>query len=160
MSKQTMLNASAMAALCALALFSLNAKAQNQDQNQERRRAEQASQQGMVAVRDAQTGKMRAPTADELKALRGRAPAAAAAGRAAPTPQPQALAPRRDGARGVRLGEKSMVYEVVTLGADGKLNGECLHGKAAASGALDAVSASPSNPAAAVEHKEHAHEVR
>lgn len=145
MSKQKMLNASAMAALCALAAFSLHAKAQEQTQAQ-------ASQDGMVVVRDAQTGKMRAPTADELKALRARTPAAASlnAGKAAP----RALATRRDGARGVRLGDKTMVYEVVTRGADGKLSSECVQGEAAADAALQ------SGHAANVQHKEHAHEAR
>jgi hypothetical protein len=139
MSKQKFLNASAMAALCALAAFSLHAKAQGQ-----------ASEQGMVVVRDAQTGKMRAPTPDELKALRAQSPAAMAPG-AAPQQAPRALAPRRDGTRGMRLGDKHMVYEVVTRDADGKLNGECIQGDAAAAATLDA---------AGVQHKEHAHEDR
>jgi len=146
MSKQKMLTASAMTALCALAMFSLQAKAQT--------RQEQA-QQGMVAVRDAQTGKMRAPTPDELKALRAPAPSAAAP--AGGRPRPQALAPRRDGAHGVRLGEKSMVYEVVTRGADGKLSSECVHGDAGADAALAGAHAHRSAP---TPHKEHAHEAR
>lgn len=148
MSKQTFLNTSAMAALCALAVFSLQAKAQDQD-----RPANPPSQEGMVVVRDAQTGKMRAPTPDELKALRPRNPAPAAFG-AGKAQGPQALAPRRDGARGVRLGQKTMVYEVVTRGADGKLNGECVHGEAAADAVLT------SDHAANAQHKEHAHEAR
>jgi hypothetical protein len=134
MSKQTILHASAMAALCALAAFSLQAKAQ-------------AHEDGMVAVRDAQTGKMRAPTPDELKALRGAAPPPAAL--RAGKPQPQTLS-GRSGARGVRLGEKTMVYEVVTRGADGKLSSECVHGDGAAH-ALDSAHA---------EHKEPVHESR
>lgn len=146
MSKQKMLTASAMTALCALAMFSLQAKAQT--------RQEQA-QQGMVAVRDAQTGKMRAPTPDELKALRAPAPSAAAP--AGARPRPQALAPRRDGAHGVRLGEKTMVYDVVTRGADGRLRSECVHGEAAA----DAVSHAHAHGAPAnVQHKEQVHEAR
>ena len=143
MSKQKMLTASAMAALCALAALSLHAKAQDQ-----------VGQGGMVAVRDAKTGKMRAPTADELKALRAQTPAAASAAGAA-KPKAQALAPRRDGARGVRLGEKTMVYEVITRGADGKLSSECLHGDGAATDSVDAAS----HPAH-VQHKEHNYEAR
>jgi hypothetical protein len=141
MSKQNILHASAMAALCALAAISLQAKAQDQ-----------AGQDGMVVVRDAQSGKMRAPTPDELKALRGAAPPAAALG--VNKAQPQALS-ARSGARGVRLGEKTMVYEVVTRGADGKLTGECVHGDA--SQALDPGHAP--DPAHAA-HKESVHESR
>lgn len=142
MSKQRMLTASAMAALCALALFSLQAKAQEQDAGP-----------GMVVVRDAQTGKMRPPTPDELRALRAKAPRPAAA--TAGTPQTQSLTNRRSGARGVRLGEKNLVYEVVTRGADGKLSGECVHGADAAEAAMH----HPAN-ATHAEHKEHAHEAR
>jgi hypothetical protein len=142
MSKQTILTASAMAALCALAAFSPQAKAQDQ-----------AGREGMVVVRDAQTGKMRAPTADELKALRANTPSAAAMN--AGQPQAQALAPRPDGARGVRLGEKTMVYEVVTRGADGKLSSECLHGDGAAADAVEAA-----NHPAHAQHKEPTHEAR
>ena len=148
MSKQRILNASAMATLCALAAFSLQAKAQQQAQP-----ASPHSQEGMVVVRDAQTGKMRAPTPDELKALQARnpAPAALAAGR---PQQHQALAPRRDGTRGVRLGDRTMVYDVVTRGADGKLSSECVHGAAAAEAALGrALSATDA-------HEEHVHETR
>lgn len=155
MSKQKFLNASAMAAVCALAAFSLQAKAQVQAQAHIQAQA----QDGMVVVRDAQTGKMRAPTPDELKALRARSPGPAAFGAGRPQ-QPQALAPRRDGARGVRLGQKTMVYEVVTRGADGTLSTECVHGEAAAAGALNAPGASPAGHAANAQHKEHAHEAR
>lgn len=141
MSKQRMLTASAMAALCALALFSLQAKAQEQDESK-----------GMVVVRDAQTGKMRAPTPDELRALRAKTPPSAAM---AGAPQAQALSNRRSGARGVRLGEKTLVYDVVTRGADGKLSSECVHGEDAAEAA---VRHAPN--ATHAEHKEHAHEAR
>ena len=143
MSKQRMLTASAMAALCALALFSLQAKAQEQDAGS-----------GMVVVRDAQTGKMRAPTPDELRALRAKAPPSAAA--LAGTPQAQALSNRRSGARGVRLGEKTLVYEVVTRGADGKLSEECVQGADAAQHALHGASPNATH----AEHKEPAHEAR
>jgi len=142
MPKQKMLTASAMAALCAMAAFSLQAKAQD-------------AGQGMVAVRDAQTGKMRAPTADELKALRARTPSNAAL--SAGKPQPQTLS-ARSGAHGVRLGERTMVYDVVTRGPDGKLSSECLHGEAAAADAVNHAHAHgvPAN----VQPKEQAHEAR
>ena len=142
MPKQKMLTASAMAVLCAMAAFSLQAKAQD-------------AAQGMVAVRDAQTGKMRAPTADELKALRAKTPSNAALGAA--RSQPQTLS-ARSGAQGVRLGEKIMVYDVVTRGADGKLSSECVHGEAAAADAVHHAHAhgAPAN----VQHTEQVHEAR
>lgn len=111
MSKEKLLTIGTLAALCVLAAFSMHARA--------------AGQEGMVVVRDPQTGQLRAPTADELKELRARAPATA--GLAAP--RTQGTMSRRDGSRGVRLGEKSMVYEVVTRGPDGKLTSECVQGQ-------------------------------
>lgn len=127
MSRKQMLSIGALAALCLLAAFSLQARA--------------AGQEGMVVVRDPQTGKLRAPTPDEARALRAKTPRDA-------NLAPRALAPRPDGARGVRLGEKSMVYEVVTRDADGKLSSQCLHGEQAAHDALDSTS------------QEHDHETR
>jgi hypothetical protein len=163
MSKQKLLNASAMAALCALAAFSLQAKAQPANPQDQQG---QQGQQGMVVVRDAQTGKMRAPTPDELRALRAPAPSAALS---AGTSRPQSLAVRRDGTRGVRLGDRTMVYEVVTRGADGKLSGECVHGDAAEAALHDA-GRSAADPTRAVPaahahadtptREEHAHELR
>jgi hypothetical protein len=124
----------------ALALFLLAAFA---------RPAHAARQDGMVVVRDAQTGKLRAPTPDEAKALAARAPAAGLA----PARDPGASL-RRDGARGVRLGERTMVYDVVTRGADGRLSSRCVHGEEAAADAL-APSTAPANA-----HEEHDHETR
>jgi hypothetical protein len=118
MSKEKLLTIGTLTALCLLAVFSLHAKAAGQD--------------GMVVVRDPQTGKMRAPTPDELKALRASAPASA--GLAAPR-APSSVS-RGDGSRGVRLGDKTMVYDVVTRGPDGKLTNECVHGEAGVGQAL------------------------
>jgi hypothetical protein len=119
MSKEKLLTIGTLVALCVLAAFSMHAKA--------------AGQEGMVVVRDPLTGKMRAPTPEELKELRAKAPATA--GMAAPrTP---AAVSRRDGSRGMRLGEKSMVYDVVTRGPDGKLTSECVQGEAGAGPAMD-----------------------
>lgn len=136
MSKHTDFTSGTLA-LCLLAVFSQLAHAGIQD----------AKQDGMVVVRDAQTGKLRAPTPDEAKALRARTPAAGLA----PAREP-AVTTRRDGARGVRLGEKTMVYEVVTRGADGSLSSQCVHGDQAAQDAL-------TRPAPQA-HKEHDHETR
>jgi hypothetical protein len=88
-------------------------------------------QSGMVVVRDAQTGQLRAPTAAELRAL---APAPGSAALLAPS-QP-ALVTHPDGARQVRLGERGLVYSVVTRGADGKLHDQCVQGAAAADKAV------------------------
>ena len=128
MSKQKMLTAGTLAALCLMAVFSLHAKAA-----EPARQDGQNAQNGMVVVRDAQTGKMRAPTPDELKALRAKTPAGAAL---AGAPRASSLGVRADGARGVRLGEKTMVYEVVTRGADGKLSSQCVEGTDAAQNAI------------------------
>ncbi|MFK3738828.1 post-PEP-CTERM-1 domain-containing protein [Massilia sp. TN1-12] len=140
MSKHTDFTSGALA-LCLLAAFSQHAHAGALDAKQD------GKQDGMVVVRDAQTGKLRAPTPDEAKALRARTPAAGLA----PLREPS-VTTRRDGARGVRLGEKTMVYEVVTRSADGSLSSQCVHGDGAAQDAL-------TRPARQ-EHKEHDHETR
>ena len=131
MCRKQILSAGALVALYVLAAFSLQARA--------------AGQEGMVVVRDQQTGKLRAPTPEEARALNARTPRAASLA-------PRALATRPDGARGVRLGEKSMVYEVITRAADGKLSSQCVHGEDAAHDAL-------AHPAPA-NHQEHDHETR
>lgn len=136
MSRQALLTLSALAALCVFATLSIQARAAGQD--------------GMVVVRDAQTGKMRAPTPDDMKALRAAAPpnAAMVAGR----PVQPNVTTRRDGARGVRVGESHLVYEVVIRDPDGKLSGQCVQGEGAAQEAL-------THPADAT-GKESAHESR
>ena len=146
MSRQKMMTLSMLAALCVLASLAMHAKAAGQQEKQDQR----DRQEGMVVVRDPQTGKMRAPTPEELRALRAKAPPSAAA--LSGTPQQNKALTRRDGARGVRLGEKNLVYEVVTRGPDGKLGSQCVQGDAAAEDALH----HPANAG----HKEHSHEAR
>lgn len=90
------------------------------------------AQEGMVVVRDADTGELRAPTAEEARALHPRTNASAA-GTAAPAPK-MIIGP--GGRRSVQLGERHMVYSVVTRGADGKLEEQCVHGAHAAEHAL------------------------
>jgi hypothetical protein len=102
-------------------------------------------QSGMVVVRDAQTGQLRAPTAAEMRAL---APPASAALRA---PAQPALVTHPNGARQVRLGERGLVYSVVTRDADGKLHDQCVQGAAAADKAVHA-------PAPAGQNTEHRHD--
>lgn len=133
MSKQTLIISSALA-LCLMAAFSLHAHAAGQD--------------GMVVVRDPLTGKLRAPTPDEARLLRARTPA----GTALAAPRQPSLVTGPGGARGVRLGDKTMVYEVVTRGADGTLSRQCVQGDGAAQDALH-------RPAPS-DHQEHNHETR
>ncbi len=141
MSKQTMLGAGALATLCLLAVFALQARAAG------RQDGHASAQEGMVVVRDPRTGKLRPPTAAEARALQARTPRDAALGAAR---APNVVAGRA-GARGVRLGEKSMVYEVVTRDAGGTLSSQCVHGGQAAQDALH----TPSQHA-----KEHDHDTR
>lgn len=142
MSKQKMMTLSMLAALCVLATLSMHARAQTKESK--------PGQEGMVVVRDAQTGKMRAPTPQELRELRARAPASAAAVAGTPPQQQKALTGRH-GAHGVRLGEKTLVYDVVTRGEDGKLSSQCVQGEDAAQQALHTDHA---------QQEEHRHEAR
>ena len=103
-------------------------------------------QSGMVVVRDAQTGQLRAPTAAEARAL---APPSSASMRV--QSQQPALVTHPGGSRQVRLGERGLVYSVVTRGADGKLAEQCVHGEAAADKAVKA-------PASTQHSKEHHHD--
>ena len=146
MSKQNLFTAGTLAALCLMAIFSMHAKAAGQD-----------GQNGMVVVRDPQTGKMRAPTLDELKVLRSKTPAPAAL---SSTPRAAALGTRHDGARGVRLGDRTMVYEVVTRGADGKLSSQCVEGADSAQNAIAHPHAETDANAPAATSRENIHESR
>jgi hypothetical protein len=98
-----------------------------------------AEQPGMVVARDPQTGELRTPTPAELKALRQQGGEASMMGRAA-AEAPAATAPaavaRTDGVRQFRLGERAMVYSVVTRDADGKLVQQCVEGEHAADKAV------------------------
>ena len=108
-------------------------------------------QQGMVVVRDAQTGQLRAPTAAEMRAL---APPPASASMSPQSQPPMVTHP--GGSRHVRLGERGLVYSVVKRGADGKLEEQCVLGAAAAEKALNA---SPGAGAPEAAHNEgHRHE--
>lgn len=91
--------------------------------------ASASAQEGMTVVRDAVTGKLRAPTAAELRDLRGQA------GQPQIAPAKPQSSMRPDGTRKLQLGERGMVYSVVTRSADGKLKRQCVHADDAA-GAL------------------------
>jgi hypothetical protein len=111
-----------------------------------------AEQPGMTVARDPQTGELRAPTPAELKALRQQGGEASMMGKAAAEAAAPAAVARTDGVRQFRLGERAMVYSVVTRGADGKLVEQCVEGERAAEQA--AKSGAP-----AAKHKgEHSHD--
>lgn len=137
MSKHALLTLSTVLLLCACATLSVQARAAGQD--------------GLVVVKDAVTGKMRAPTPEEMRVLRAAAPPNAAMSSARPAAAPSMT--RADSARGVRVGDSHMVYEVVTRGPDGKLSSQCVQGAGAAERALNL-------PADQAAHKESDHESR
>lgn len=109
--------------------------------------APSAQGQGMVVVRDAQTGQLRMPTAAEVRAMQP--PPSAALTRQAPP----AIVTGPGGRRSVRLGESHMVYSVVTRDSEGKLGDQCVQGVHAAEHAA-------TQPAPATKHEEHRHESR
>lgn len=84
--------------------------------------AQESSAQGMTVARDAETGQLRAPTAAELQALQSQSRA-----RSGPPAQPL-LDTRSDGRRRAYLGESRLIYSVVTRGADGKIDQQCVNG--------------------------------
>jgi hypothetical protein len=114
--------------------------------------------QGMVVVRDAQTGQLRAPTATEMQTLtrqgqnqsQAKSQAQGQTRALAAPAKPDAVT-RPNGTRRVYMGNKNQVYTVVTRDADGNLVNHCVEGEEAAKAAVD-------QPAAAT--KEHAHEDR
>jgi len=88
------------------------------------------AQAGMVVVRDAQTGELRAPTAAEAAALQGHA----AQQRRAPGQHVETVGP--GGSRKVQMGRSALVYSVVTKNADGTLAEQCVNGAQAAQSAI------------------------
>ena len=147
MSHQNVLLALPCAALCAALSFPAAAQEQS-GTSQSGTSQSGTSQSGMIVVRDPQTGELRAPTAAESRALAQQGPSASISAKAA-APAP-ALVTHPGGARQVRLGERSLVYSVVTRGADGKLAEQCVKGAAAAEKAVH-------TPASA-QQKEHSHD--
>lgn len=95
--------------------------------------AADAGQDGMTVVRDKLTGKLRAPTSAELRALRGQLVKPETT--MAPV-QPTKSTVRPDGTRAIHLGERGMVYSVMRRSADGTLAGHCVKGEEAAHEAI------------------------
>jgi hypothetical protein len=90
-------------------------------------------QEGVVVVRDPQTGKFRNATPAEMRALQAQP---VARGMAKGEPAPPDVTIRKNGTVQKHLGERGMVYSVVTRDADGKLSTECVDGEDAANAAL------------------------
>lgn len=123
-----------------------------------------AGQQDITVVKDAVTGELRAPTAEEAKQLKAigaqRAAAAAAASKrnglargaaAAATAAPGTTIYHPNGVE-VIADEESMSYAVMTKDADGKLVLQCVTGASAANKAISAPAITPS--------KEHQHDAQ
>jgi len=117
MSNQKLMTAGALAALCTATVMALP-------------HAHAAGQAGMVVVRDARTGQLRAPNAAEAAALQS--PSGQA--RQAPAQRVESVGPA--GSHKVQLGKSALVYSVVTRGADGKLAEQCVGSEQAAEAAM------------------------
>lgn len=94
-----------------------------------------------VVVRDAETGALRAPTAEEADVLQRKAARAATTRRASQQPMSKAHV---SGAQGARLTEEFMSYSVAVRQADGRVKMECFNSPEEASAAMKAAA----NPAA------------
>jgi len=114
MSNQKILTLAALTALAAASMLAPPAHAQS----------------GMVVVRDAQTGELRAPTAAESAALHSKS----AAQRKAPGQHVETVGP--GGSRKVQMGTSALVYSVVTKNPDGALAEQCVGGEHAAHAAI------------------------
>lgn len=87
--------------------------------------------QGMIAVKDPQTGQLRPPTPNEAKALQQ-----AAASLQPVRPAKPATVKRPDGTLQRHLGDAGQTYSVLSRTPDGKLAIECVNGDKAAEQAL------------------------
>jgi hypothetical protein len=125
----------ALAALLAAGAFALPAAAEPQD--------------GMVVVRDPNTGKLRAPTPAELKTLQAQQKTLGLVQHGAAE---SLVTIRPNGTLHKRLGESALVYSVVHRDAHGRLAMQCVKGADAANAALE-------DPAPATV-QEHDHETR
>ena len=89
--------------------------------------------QGVTVVRDAQSGQLRAPTAEEFKILQEQAARLNAQAGAREPDTAAIVVVHPNGARSVRLGERGMVYAVATRDANGQVHTDCVQGKPGAS---------------------------
>ena len=102
---------------------------------------------GQVVTRDAETGALRAPTAEELQALESKAGASRSPGAAARNLSKVHVS----GAQGARLTDESMTYSVAVRRADGSLAHLHFASKSEAEAALKAPAALIKNTTAATE---------
>lgn len=96
--------------------------------------------EGMVVVRDARTGLLRNATPAEVKALRAQEVQLGITRVQPPAP----VTVRSDGTRQKLLGERGLVYSIVTRDANGKLSAQEAIGEDAANAVLKAPA--PVNP--------------
>ena len=99
-----------------------------------------ASGDAQIVVRDAATGRMRAPTAEEAQVLHNHSRAL----RRASSPTVPESKSHWSGARGVRLTDDFMTYTVVVKNADGSLVELCVEGNEATARVLKAASVAKS----------------
>lgn len=123
-SQQKLRAAGAVLALLAAATLPLSATAQNTTP------AADDSAAALTVVRDADTGQLRAPTADEAAALTRKSNARAL--RSAPPPALQKF--HVSGARGARLTDEMANAAVMVRTPDGKLAAQCVDSHEAAEG--------------------------
>ena len=112
----------------------------------------QAADAGLRVVKDPVTGALRAPTADELKAMEALEAKAAESAAPAAAPVPLRAA---NGAVGFRVGDQFLTYSVATRKADGTLNIHCVTGEKAAVKLLSAPQSTSSKSAKEVDHAAH-----
>jgi hypothetical protein len=115
---------------------------------------------GMKVVRDATTGELRAPTADEFKAMQAHEDSLRTSAKTQPlgmlskSVAPQ-MAHMKNGATKLELLDDTLVYSVVQRAADGSLNMQCVTGADAANKAVNSQQTSVTP-----QTKEHQHDVQ
>jgi hypothetical protein len=87
-------------------------------------------QEGMVAVRDAETGQLRPPTPQEAQALRAAAKSTTSAlqRQALQAGQQRQTTRRADGTRAAKVSDRAMMYSVVRRDENGRLREQCVAG--------------------------------
>ncbi len=117
-----------------------------------------AADPGMTVTKDSQTGQLRAPTAEEMDALKANE-ALKSKGRQTLRAAPLTQRVHANGSVSVTLDESFESYSVMTRDADGTLREDCVVGSDAANAIVSGkAKKSAKNPV--VSSKEHAHELR